>query len=106
MGRNRVILPTSGVDISKAKIEAGNISVVVPVSRTSQVFYKPDGSGKAGRGGFVVHRKIHVDPKHKLGAKAKAMRGCAGKKGCEFKSCLEAAGITAPRSIIKACGSS
>ena len=106
MGRNRVVLPTSAVDISKAKIDAGNIDTVVPVSRTSEVFYKLDGSGKAGRGGFVVHRKIHVKKDHKLGAKAKAMRGCAGKKGCDFKSCLETAGITAPRSVVKACGSS
>lgn len=104
MGRNRVVLPTSAVDISKAKIEAGNIDTVVPVSRTSEVFYKLDGSGEAGRGGFVVHRHIHVKKDHKLGAKAKGMKACLGKKGCEFASCLETAGITPPRSVRKACG--
>lgn len=96
-------VPTSAIDIAEAK-RGSNISAVVPVGKGAEVYIKPGGSGAAGGGGRIVVRGTHVKPSHKLGTKAKAMRACAGKRGCEFESCLNAAGITAPRSIRKACG--
>lgn len=96
-------VPTSAIDIAEAK-RGSNVSAVVPVGKGAEVYIKPGGSGAAGAGGRIVVRGTHVKPSHKLGTKAKAMRACAGKRGCEFESCLNAAGITAPRSIRKACG--
>jgi hypothetical protein len=96
-------VPTSAIDIAEAK-RGSNVAAVVPIGRGAEVYIKPGGAGKAGSGGRIVVRGTHVKPSHKLGTKAKAMRGCAGKRGCDFQSCLETAGITAPRSIRKACG--
>ena len=96
-------VPTSAIDIAEAK-RGSNVDAVVPVGKGAEVYIKPGGAGAAGACGRIVVRGTHVKPSHKLGTKAKAMRACAGKKGCEFESCLNAAGITAPRSIRKACG--
>ena len=96
-------VPTSAIDIAEAK-RGSNVDAVVPVGKGAEVYIKPGGAGAAGSGGRIVVRGTRVKPSHKLGTKAKAMRACAGKKGCDFQSCLEAAGITAPRSIRKACG--
>ncbi len=100
----RVIVPTSAVDIAKAKVQEGNVSTVVPTDSQNEVYYKLHGSGEAGRGGFVVERGQHVKKSHRLGAKATAMKACAGKRGCDFSSCLEGKGITPPRSVRKSCG--
>jgi|CXWL01.1.fsa_nt_gi hypothetical protein len=96
-------VPTSAIDIAEAK-RAVNVEAVVPIGRGAEVYIKPRGAGAAGSGGRIVVRGTHVKPSHKLGTKAKAMRACAGKRGCDFMGCLDAAGITAPRSIRKACG--
>jgi len=96
-------VPTSAIDIAEAK-RGSNVDAVVPVGKGAEVYVKPGGAGRAGSGGRIVVRGTKVKPSHKLGTKAKAMRACAGKRGCEFQSCLEAAGITPPRSIRKACG--
>jgi hypothetical protein len=95
-------VPTSAIDIAEAK-RGVNVSAVVPVGRGAEVYIKPRGAGLAGSGGRIVVRGTRVKPSHKLGTKAKAMRACAGKRGCEFQACLEQAGITPPRSIRKAC---
>ena len=102
---NRREVPTSAIDIAIAK-RGENVDAVVPVGRGAEVYYKAGGAGKAGAGGRIVVRGTKVKPSHKLGTKAKGMRACAGKRGCEFQSCLEAAGITPPRSVRKSCGRS
>lgn len=99
----RRVVPTSAIDIAEAK-RGVNVDAVVPVGSGSEVYIKPGGAGKAGSGGRIVIRGTKVRPTHKLGTKAKAMKACAGKRGCEFQNCLESAGITPPRSIRKACG--
>lgn len=96
-------VPTSAIDIAEAK-RGVNVEAVVPVGRGAEVYVKPGGAGAAGSGGRIVVRGTRVKPSHKLGTKAKAMKACAGKRGCDFMSCLEAGGITPPRSIRKACG--
>lgn len=101
---HRRIVPTSAVTVSEEKLHRGNRSVVVPVGGGSEVFLKEKGAGKAGAGGYVVVRGVHVKPSHKLGTKAKAMKACAGKRGKDFEGCLSAAGITPPRSIRIAAG--
>lgn len=102
MARQKVAMPTSAIDIAEAK-RAMNVDAVVPVGGGAEVYIKPGGAGAAGSGGRIVLRGTHVKPSHRLGSKAKGMKACAGKKGCEFMSCLEAAGVTPPRSIRKAC---
>lgn len=102
MAKRREV-PASAIDIAEAK-RGSNISAVVPIGRGSEVYIRPHGAGEAGGGGRIVVRGEHVKPSHKLGSKAKAMRGCAGKRGCDFEACLTSAGITPPRSIRKACG--
>lgn len=105
MARGRVTVAADAVKLSEAKSEYGNVSRVVPVSGGAEVYVRPASfKSKAGAGGRVVIRGQHVKAGHKLGTKAKSMKACAGKRGCEFKSCLESAGITAPRSVVKACG--
>lgn len=98
----KVAIPTSAIDVAEAK-RAVNVDATVPVGGGAEIYVKPGGAGKAGSGGRIVVRGTHVKPSHRLGTKAKGMKACAGKKGCEFQTCLEAAGITAPRSIRKAC---
>ncbi len=98
----RVSMPTSAIDIAEAK-RAVNVEAVVPIGGGAEVYIKPGGAGKAGSGGRIVLRREHVKPSHRLGAKAKGMKGCAGKRGCDFEKCLTEAGITPPRSIKKAC---
>jgi hypothetical protein len=95
----RRIVPTSAIDISDAKRARGNVSIVVPVGGGSEVFTKAKGSGKAGRGGYVIVRGTHVKSGHKLGSKAKALKDCAGEKGAEFKNCVVKALGKAPRSL-------
>ena len=102
MAKGKVAMPTSAVDIAEAK-RAMNVDAVVPIGGGAELYIKPGGAGAAGSGGRIVLRGTHVKPSHKLGTKAKAMKACAGKKGCEFQSCLEAAGVTPPRSIRKSC---
>lgn len=102
MAAKKVSMPTSAIDVAEAK-RAVNVDATVPVGGGAEIYIKPGGAGKAGAGGRIVLRREHVKPSHRLGTKAKAMKACAGKKGCEFQSCLDAAGITAPRSIRKAC---
>ena len=96
-------VPTSAINIAEEK-RVSNVEAVVPIGRGAEVYIKPRGAGAAGSGGRIVVRGTRVKPSHKLGTKAKAMRACAGKRGCDFMGCLDAAGITAPRSIRKACG--
>jgi hypothetical protein len=96
-------VPASAIDIAEAK-RGSNVAAVVPIGRGTEIYVKAGGAGRAGAGGRIVVRGTHVKPSHKLGTKAKGMRACAGKKGCEFESCLEQAGITPPRSVRKACG--
>lgn len=91
---NRRAVPTSAIDVAIAK-QGSNKDAVVPVGGGSEVYLKSDGT--------IVVRGTKVTPGHRLGAKAKAMKACAGKKGCDFMSCLEAGGVTPPRSIKKAC---
>lgn len=92
----------SAVELAEAK-RAQNISAVVSIGGGAEVYVKPRGAGEAGRGGKIVIRGTKVKPSHRLGTKAKGMKACAGKRGCEFEACLSAAGITPPRSIRKAC---
>lgn len=99
-----VSIKADAVALAEAKAEYGNKSRVIHLSGGAEVFVKEGGSGKAGSGGRIVIRGQHVKPSHKLGAKARAMKACAGKRGCDFKSCLEAGGITSPRSVRKSCG--
>lgn len=96
-------VPASAIDIAEAK-RGSNISAVVPIGRGTEIYVKAGGAGKAGAGGRIIVRGTHVKPSHKLGSKAKGMRDCAGKRGCEFETCLQSAGITPPRSVRKACG--
>ena len=91
---DRRAVPTSAVDVAIAK-RGSNKSAVVPMGGGSEVYLKSAGT--------IVVRGTRVTPGHRLGAKAKAMKACAGKKGCEFMSCLEAGGVTPPRSIRKSC---
>lgn len=98
MSRQKRIVPTSGVDVAIAK-RGMNKSAVVPVGGGAEVYYKPGGAGKAGSGGGLVVRGVHVKPGHRLGTKAKALKGCAGKKGSEFKSCVVTALGASPRSL-------
>lgn len=102
MAKGKVAMPTSAIDMAEAK-RAMNVDATVPIGGGAEVYVKPGGAGAAGAGGRIVLRREHVKPSHKLGTKAKGMKACAGKKGCEFQSCLDAAGITPPRSIKKAC---
>lgn len=102
MAKGKVAMPTSAIDVAEAK-RAVNVDAVVPVGGGAELYIKPGGAGKAGSGGRIVVRREHVKPSHKLGSKARAMKECAGKRGCEFESCLTSAGITPPRSIKKAC---
>lgn len=90
----RRAVPTSAIDVAIAK-RGSNKDAVVPVGGGSEVYIKS--------GGTIVVRGTKVTPAHRLGAKAKAMKACAGKKGCDFMSCLEAGGVTPPRSIRKSC---
>lgn len=96
---NRRVVPTSAIAVSEEKMNRGNVSIVVPVGGGSEVFLKKDGAGRAGAGGYVVVRGVHVKHGHKLGTKAKAMKACAGKHGHEFGACLTSKGIRAPRSL-------
>jgi hypothetical protein len=98
MGRVRREVPTSGIDVAIAK-RGMNKSAVVPVGAGSEVFIKPHGAGKAGTGGRIVVRGEHVKPSHKLGTKAKGLKGCAGKRGSDFKACVVSALGAAPRSL-------
>lgn len=91
---DRRAVPTSAVDVAIAK-RGSNKSAVVPMGGGSEVYLKSAGT--------IVVRGTKVTPSHRLGAKAKAMKACAGKKGCDFMSCLEAGGVTPPRSIRKSC---
>lgn len=98
----KVVVPASAIDVAEAK-RAVNVDAAVPIGNGAEIYIKPGGSGKAGAGGRIVIRGEHVKPSHKLGSKAKAMRACAGKRGCDFEKCLTDGGITPPRSIRKAC---
>lgn len=103
MAKGRRVVPASAIEIAESK-RGQNISAVVPIGKGSEVYVRSKGAGAAGRGGKIVIRGEHVSPAHRIGTKAKAMKACAGKRGCEFESCLSSAGITPPRSIRKACG--
>lgn len=98
MARIRRVVPTSGIDVAIAK-RGVNKSAVVPIGGGAEVYTKPGGAGKAGSGGVIVIRGVHVKPSHKLGTKAKALKACAGKKGTEFKGCVTSALGAAPRSL-------
>ncbi len=99
----KIDIPASAVDIAEAK-RAVNVDATVPIGKGAELYIKPGGAGRAGSGGRIVVRHEKVKPSHRLGTKAKAMKACAGKKGCEFEKCLTEGGITPPRSIRKACG--
>ena len=102
MAKGKVAMPTSAIDVAEAK-RAVNVDATVPVGGGAEIYIKPGGAGRAGAGGRIVLRREHVKPSHKLGSKAKAMKACGGKEGCDFSKCLSDAGITPPRSIRKAC---
>lgn len=94
--KGRIILPVSAVELSEAK-HGRNVSTVVSSGHGAEVFVKSTGQ--------VVLRDIGLQrkPGSRAGIKSTAMKACHGKRGCEFMSCLEAAGITAPRSVVRSC---
>ncbi len=98
MTRPKVHVPANVIDLAEAK-RGGNKSAVIPMGAGSEVYIKPGGAGRAGAGGRIVIRREHVKPSHRLGSKAKGLKACAGKKGTEFKGCVESALGAAPRSL-------
>lgn len=94
--KGKIALPLNAAEAAEAK--AGrNVSSTVPIigSEGAEAFVKSSGA--------LVIRSGTIRAGHRPFAKASAMKACHGKRGCEFMSCIEAAGITAPRSVVKAC---
>jgi hypothetical protein len=93
--RGRIALPLNAAQAAEAK-QIHNKSAVVPIlDSDASVAVKTDGT--------LIYRP-RTNVLTRASVKASAMKKCAGKRGCEFASCLEAGGITPPSSVLKACG--
>jgi hypothetical protein len=101
----RRALPTTAVDIAKAKYEFGMRTAVVPTGAGTEVVVKQGAKGTAFAGQpQIVHRIMGRGGPLLTSSRAKALRGCKGKKGCDFATCVKGALGVVPTNLAKACG--
>jgi len=75
--------PASAIDIALAKKDS-NVARAVPISGTgNQILVKDSGQ--------VVIRKVGRTGANITSGRAKALKACKGKKGCDFATCVEKA---------------
>jgi hypothetical protein len=100
-------LAASAVDLAMAKFEVGARRAVVPaVGSNAEIVVKhgAKGTGFAGRPQIVIRRMGRGGPTETSG-RARALKGCKGKKGCEFVGCVRSALGNVPTNLAKACPS-
>lgn len=76
-------VPANAMDIAYAK-KGANVLRTVPISGTgNEVLVKDSGQ--------VVVRKVGRGGPRVTSGRARALKGCKGKRGCEFATCVESA---------------
>lgn len=110
----RRALPTTAVDVARAKYDYGMKRAVVPTGKGTEVVVKSGAKGTAFAGQpQVVHRKMgralakkgyeKATGTYGTSSRARALKGCTGKRGCDFVGCVKEAMGHVPVNLAKAC---
>lgn len=100
-------LPGDAVSVASAKKALGMRRAVVPVEGSNaEIVVKSGAKGTAyqGRNQIVVRKLGRLGPTETSG-RARALKGCKGKKGCDFVGCVREALGHVPTNLAKACPS-
>jgi hypothetical protein len=98
-------LRASAVEVALEKRAAGMKRAVVPaIGSTAEIVVKKGASGTAyaGKTQIVVRRMGRGGPTE-TSSRAKALKACGGKRGCEFVGCVKSALGRVPYNLAKAC---
>ena len=112
----RRAIATNAVDIALAKHELGMRRAVAPDGSGGEVVVKTGAAGTAYAGKTQIQERKMGRALAKKGAeketgaygtssRARALKGCKGKKGCEFVGCVKEAMGHVPTNLQKACPS-
>lgn len=98
-------LPADAASVAIAKRELGMKRAVVPVAgSTAEIVAKTGAAGTAYAGRLQIQvRKMGRGGPTETSSRARALKGCGGKKGCDFVECVRDALGRVPKNLAKAC---
>jgi hypothetical protein len=100
----RATLQTSAVEAAIAKHALGMRRAVVPAGGGKEIVAKTGGKGTAYAGKLQLQiRKMGRTGPTETSGRAKALKGCKGKRGCDFVDCVKDAMGRVPTNLAKAC---
>ena len=100
-------VPLTAIDVARAKRQSGARRVAVPVGIAPvEVVEKANTRLRTKSGArSIVIRKIGRGGPTETSGRARALKACKGKKGCEFAECVKDALGKVPPSLKVACPS-
>lgn len=103
----RTKLPDSAAGVALLKQSYGAKRAVVPVTGSNaEIVAKTGAAGTAYDGKVQIQvRKMGRSGPTETSSRARALKACKGKKGCEFVGCVRDALGKVPTNLLKACPS-
>ena len=99
-------IKTTAVDVALAKHGLGMRRAVQPDGSGGEIVVKSGAKGTAYAGKVQIQaRKMGRTGPTETSHRAKALKGCKGKKGCDFVACVKDALGHVPTNLAKACPS-
>ena len=89
--------PASALDIAYGKKDANKMRAVKITGTGNEVLVKDSGQ--------IVLRRVGRGGPRVTSSRARALKGCKGKRGCEFATCVESALGKMPSKLKASCGS-
>lgn len=100
----RAALQTSAVEAVIAKHALGMRRAVVPAGGGKQIVAKTGAKGTAYAGKLQLQiRKMGRTGPTESSSRAKGLKACGGKKGCDFVACVKEAMGKVPKNLAKTC---
>lgn len=101
----RTKLPSDAGAIALKKQEYGMRRAVVPVTGSNaEIVAKTGAAGTAYDGKIQIQvRKMGRSGPTETSSRARALKACKGKRGCDFVDCVKDALGKVPTNLVKAC---
>lgn len=102
----RRALSTNAVEVAVAKHAIGMRRAVAPAGDGAEIVAKSGAKGTAYAGKLQIQvRKMGRTGPTETSSRARALKGCKGKRGCDFVGCVREALGHVPTNLAKACPS-
>ena len=104
--RRKAVPPEAAGSVLGLKAQAGMKRKVVPIASgaSAEIVQKTGAAGTAyaGKVQYQVRRLGRGGPTE-TSSRARALKGCKGKRGCDFVDCVRTALGQVPKNLAKAC---